>query len=382
VNPRPVESQAPVRVALISSGLGHVLRGVESWMQDLAVHLPRDLDVELWAGGRLRNPPSDRPFRRLHSVSREVRAARPLHWDRRYQLEQITAFPLAMWWLKRRRIHVAYTGDPFLGFHLKRWRRWHGAKMVFMNGMRLTPVWLQDFDGVHLLAPPYLEEARRLVPGRADQFFAIPHFTDTERIRPASIEGKRAARRALGLPETQFLVATIGPVGTFSGKRLDVLAREVALAPGVALVSAGGDEDGAAAVRSAAAAALGDRMHFLGRLDRSRIPSLLAAADAYSLGSLAEPFSIAILEAMASGLPVVHHPDEVMRWQTGEGGVPARMDAPGEAGAVFRRLSTSPGEAAGIGAKARALAEVRYAPQAVCRALADALRKLALSGKP
>ena len=122
---------------------------------------------------------------------------------------------------------------------------------------------------------------------------------------------------------------------------------------------------------------LGTRFRPLGRVERARIGPLYQAADAYSLGSLAEPFSIAILEALASGLPVVHHRDEVMVWQTGAGGVAVSMETAGAAAVAFRRLAADSDQRATLARAARALAEERYAPEPVCAALEKELRQVA-----
>ena len=47
----PISPTTPLRVALISSGLGCTARGIETWMVELAAHLPDDIFVELWSGG-------------------------------------------------------------------------------------------------------------------------------------------------------------------------------------------------------------------------------------------------------------------------------------------------------------------------------------------
>jgi len=111
-------------------------------------------------------------------------------------------------------------------------------------------------------------------------------------------------------------------------------------------------------------------------VERDQIGRLYQGADVYSLGSLAEPFSIAILEALASGLPVVHNEEETMVWQTGAGGVAVPMGTPGAAAPAFRKLGSDPVLRARIAIAARALAEARYAPAPVCAALEEELRRV------
>ena len=366
-----------MRVALISSGAGHVSRGIEIWMLELARHLSPACGAELWSGREVAGYAG--PSVRLGNIRRDSSVLRSLPWGRRYQAEQLTALPRALWELRRRRMTVAYCGDPYLAWNLKRFRRWHGAKVVFMNGMRITPRWLRDFDGIHLLAPPYLSEAQAILPPeQAGRFFAVPHFADTDRFVPPTPLQRRSAREGWGLPSEALIVLTVGPVGSVSGKRLDCLAAEVAAASSTALlVSAGAPEDGVDAVRARARGALGDRFREMGRVERDQIGRLYQAADIYSLGSLAEPFSIAILEALASGLPVVHNEEETMVWQTGGGGVAVPMGQSGAAAPVFRKMEANPLFRARIALAARDLAEARYAPGQVCAALEEELRRVA-----
>lgn len=66
--------------------------------------------------------------------------------------------------------------------------------------------------------------------------------------------------------------------------------------------------DGASRARleaQAAAAGIGDRVHFLGTVNHSRALSLFAGADAFVLASRHEPQGIVLLEAMAAGTAVV-----------------------------------------------------------------------------
>jgi glycosyltransferase involved in cell wall biosynthesis len=62
------------------------------------------------------------------------------------------------------------------------------------------------------------------------------------------------------------------------------------------------------------------RFSYLGVLPRKDLCKLYRTCDVFSLPSLAEPFGIVLLEAMASGKPVVTTDDENRRWIVGEKG--------------------------------------------------------------
>lgn len=364
-----------MRTILLSSGLGYVSRGVEIWMLEMLHHWPASAGaVELWSGGPVAELEGDSRYHCLGALSREHPFIQRWSWSQRYCWEQQTCLLKALWRLRWHPADLVYCGDPVLTWHLKRWQKWHGASVVFMNGMRLSPHWANHLDGVHLLADPYLEQAYgELGPERRAHFFAVPHFADTAVFHPPTAAEAQAARAHFQLPSDKFLVLTVGPLGNVSGKRLDFLAAEVAAAgEPIHLVHAGVEEDGAAEVRAAVNASLGERIHWLGRVDRSRMPSLYHAANAYSLGSLAEPFSIAILEALATGLPVVHHHDSVMCWQSGPGGLPVSMLESGQAAQAFSSLLREDFYQATRQA-ARQWAEQRYAPDGIGERIGEQL---------
>lgn len=145
-----------------------------------------------------------------------------------------------------------------------------------------------------------------IAPGRIQ---VIPNGVDTEVFRPAETD-KAALRKALGLPPqavTGLLlgcVAALRPVKDHAGL-LRALARAVAANPDAAMTLAlVGDGPEEARLRQLAGElGLGERVLFLGR--RVDVPELLRAMDAFVLNSETEGLSYAVLEAMASGLPVV-----------------------------------------------------------------------------
>jgi glycogen(starch) synthase len=57
--------------------------------------------------------------------------------------------------------------------------------------------------------------------------------------------------------------------------------------------------------RRAAALGLADRVHLIGAVDRARLGALLRGARVFAFPSRDEPFGIALLEAMAAGVPAV-----------------------------------------------------------------------------
>jgi glycosyltransferase involved in cell wall biosynthesis len=120
-----------------------------------------------------------------------------------------------------------------------------------------------------------------------------------------------------------------------------------------------------------------DRVKFLGI--RADIPDLMRAADVFALTSLSEAASLTLLEAMASGLPVVvtrvgGNP-EIVRHER-EGLLFPRGDVAGCADA-FRRLFTDPDFAEKLGAAGRERVIERYQLSRTVEQYYDLYRRLA-----
>lgn len=105
---------------------------------------------------------------------------------------------------------------------------------------------------------------------------------------------------------------------------------------------------------------ISQRVHFLGV--RSDVPDLLQAADLFALTSVSEAASLTLLEAMASGLPVVvtavgGNPEMVRHDQ--EGLLVPRGDATATAAALAQLLA-EPARAGAMGSAGRARVWERY----------------------
>ncbi|MFA4948768.1 MAG: glycosyltransferase family 4 protein [Candidatus Krumholzibacteriia bacterium] len=135
------------------------------------------------------------------------------------------------------------------------------------------------------------------------------HGVPREKIRvvrigvPEPARGESAGiREKLGISKEDFLCVMIGSLEERKGhaRAFDALA---ALPAGVKLLIAGVGKEERALRAKAASLGLGRRVHFLGY--RADVDAILSECDALVLSSTLEATPYVIIEAMASGLPVV-----------------------------------------------------------------------------
>ena len=137
---------------------------------------------------------------------------------------------------------------------------------------------------------------------RAENVAVLHYGVDVDRFHPRSRAREGAAvRRELGIALGQPVVLLVG--SGFRRKGVDTLLEVWGREPpaGAALVVVGNDQHLAA--RRRAARAMPGPVVFTG--PRRDVERLYAAADLFALPSLYEGCPVAILEALASGLPVV-----------------------------------------------------------------------------
>ncbi len=213
------------------------------------------------------------------------------------------------------------------------------------------------------------------VPGR--KLRIIYNGVDLERF-PARPGQKRRVRRELGLDPEAPVVISVGRLS--AEKDCRTLFRALALAadehPGLVLLMVGDGPRGKSYREAAREMGLGRRVRFLG--NRRDVPRLLEAADIFALASLSEGVSIAILEAMAAGLPVVATAvggtPEVVRHRLTGILVPPRR--PGELARALARLAADPDRAGRMGRSGRELVERRFSLQAMVGAYAGLYREV------
>jgi glycosyltransferase involved in cell wall biosynthesis len=135
----------------------------------------------------------------------------------------------------------------------------------------------------------------------------IPNGVDIEQydVDTQASDIRSSIRTDLGLDTSARLIAMIGTLKEVKGHRYMIEAMSVLAPryPDLHLLLAGDGALRAQLEAQTADAGLDDRIHFLG--SRSDVPGLLAASDLFVLPSLWEGLSMALLEAMATGLPIL-----------------------------------------------------------------------------
>jgi glycosyltransferase involved in cell wall biosynthesis len=133
------------------------------------------------------------------------------------------------------------------------------------------------------------------------------NFIDTARFPRPTAEQRRVARQEFGYAEGDFVIGSVGFVDDRKNQ-LDLaraLGEIVRAAPNARLLLVGTVEPAYGEEIRRTADQLGIARHIVFTGERHDVPQLLAAMDVFALVSRKEAGPIAVLEAMATGLPVV-----------------------------------------------------------------------------
>lgn len=137
------------------------------------------------------------------------------------------------------------------------------------------------------------------------RLLAVPNGIRVETFAAANAERRAALRNVLGLAPGTRIIGTVGRLNPVKDQAtlLQAFARVHAEAADTALVLVGDGALHAELQAQAGAIGAGEAVHFLG--DRGDVRQLLQGFDVFALSSRSEGYSMALLEACASGLPIV-----------------------------------------------------------------------------
>jgi 1,2-diacylglycerol 3-alpha-glucosyltransferase len=327
-----------LRIALVSTGLGRILRGFESFTESLFRALrsqASEVDVTLFQGG---GQPGERRkvVPNFHRASIPAKWFDPLlasHWENR-------SFALALYpTLRAGGYNVVHYNELTMGSALFHLRDLLGGqfKLLYCNGAPSPPVhYHHRCDFAQVLTGPDHETARAF--GIADRrLFPVPYGIDSDIFAPNHRDSRDLIRDELGVPRDAPLILSVAAVKR-EHKRIDYLIEETArLDPAVWLVVAGQRTAETTGLEQLAEEKLPERWRFVS-WPHARVAELYGAADVFALCSLTEAFGLVTIEAMLSELPVIVHDGPVFQWLAQ--GTAANLIDMSSAGALTRALGT------------------------------------------
>lgn len=196
--------------------------------------------------------------------------------------------------------------------------------------------------------------------GVARRFRVIHNGVDLAKY--ASRADRAATRHELGLADGELAVLMVANLISYKGHR-DALHAFLAArrqVPGLRLVLAGAGPEEAALRALAAELGIASEVRFLGA--RTDVPRLMSAADFFLMASHEEGFPNAVLEAMASGLPIVATDVGGVREQFGDAtcGLLVAARAPAAMAQAIVRLARDAELCQALGATARRRAAAEF----------------------
>lgn len=198
--------------------------------------------------------------------------------------------------------------------------------------------------------------------GRPSQYRVVPLGFDLSPFAAIDATTRASARRELNLPPDAAVVGTVGRLTAIKQHTLflDTIKRVAASHPNVVALIAGDGELRNELIRHAESLGLIDRVRMLGW--RRDLATIYAATDVFLLTSRNEGTPVALIEAMASGVPGVS--TDVGGVKDVIGGDDSGRTAPfGDAdglAAAIHDLLADPAQRAATGAAARARVLARY----------------------
>jgi 1,2-diacylglycerol 3-alpha-glucosyltransferase len=364
-----------LKIAVASSGLGHIKRGVESWTEEVGTALRRaGYSAYVFQGAgpvcaewRTALPCLRRFSPQTQRVVDVLKRCGGWHYGfgSDYDAEQ-TTFAVSLWTRVFRNFDILHVKDPRIALWMDRLNRFglSRPRVIMSHGTEEEIRTLQRYSYLQHLAPAHLEAYQ---PYRSPRQlnFVVPNFVDMSKFN----RGDRfAARHQWGLPDDRLVFLCVSAIRKFH-KRIDYLIEEFAVFLRSSnerplLVVAGAREAETDELLALGRSLCGDQILFLEAVPREKLPSLYHAADAFVLTSLHEMFGNVFLESMACGLPVICNETQISKWVVGPAGLLVDLSRPGRLVEAFQKM-TVPSERDKLARQARPHVETHFSERVV-----------------
>jgi glycosyltransferase involved in cell wall biosynthesis len=302
-----------MKIALVSTGLGRVLRGFESFNSSLFENLRSqvpDLDVTLFQGG---GKAGERK-----TVVANIHRGLTVRWLGPYRASVLEhrSFALRLYPLLRKgHFGIVHYNELCLGSALFHLRRLFGGsyKLLYCNGAPWLPLhYRHRCDFVQVLTSPMLDEARSYGIAK-ERIFFLPYGVDSHRFSPAVRSFREETRKQLGIPQDASVVLTVAALSRQHKRIHHVLQELSTMSVPVWFLAAGQRTEETESLELEADRLLASRWRFVS-WPHNQIHRLYGASDVFVLGSLTEGLPISAIEAMLCGMPLVLHEAPLFKW--------------------------------------------------------------------
>ncbi|MBW2991802.1 glycosyltransferase family 4 protein [Candidatus Woesearchaeota archaeon] len=336
-----------MRVAILSSGCGHIFRGAEGWSEDVAKALnEKEVNATLFKGGGKKEKSYEEIVR---CMQRERKAAKNLAsiiknlsgWrigvSSGYDIEQITFALNVLGRVKN--YDIVHTKDAKTALVLQYFKKLRLIKpeIILSHGTEENNKRLKKIKYVQQLTPYYLDESRKKGIAKKSWFW-LPNLVDVDVFKPM---GRKRSREMFDIPGDAFVILQAAAIRR-RHKRIDFAIDVIAelmkkVDKKIMYVIAGGKEEDSEELIRYGKEKLGESFRYYVDLERERMPYLYSAADLFLLTSIKETFGTVLIEAMACGIPAVASDFSAQKWIIGKGGDSVNMNDKDDVVRVLKR---------------------------------------------
>lgn len=328
INENPIkkkELNKPIRVVLVHPSVGVIWSGgSEIFTLELARHLNQYFEVELLSGAKCETfcratggITRDHAYKIVkHPLLANLFSRLATHPD--MLIEHLSNFFPCASYLIRKPADLIFPCNDYGGLAMAALvRKIRGTPILFtehagaMNGAKaLARNLIFKPDMLVLHSEAIAEVAKKLKPEQATS--VIPNGVNLDRFTKtgATIEFKLSRPRVL----------CVASLDRNNHKRVDLIINAMTKIPDGSLLICGDgiDRDYYQAMGDKL---LGAERFAIASFTHEQMPAVYRSADIFTLPSFDEPFGLAYIEAMASGLPIVAPDDQMRRHIVGAGGI-------------------------------------------------------------
>lgn len=308
-----MDTQQQLKIAIACPGIGLVQRGFERYFADLFSLMADEYAMTLFkGGGKTRHNEKILPFVYRNGLVAKIFPVHKLFGRNAMHTECLTFAMALLWQIRKNNYDIVHCIDPPLARVLYKLRHLFGMrfKLLYTEGCAMPPQHYPPADHIHQVALQTAQDAVAFgVPER--HMALVPCGINPEKF--ACSKSKAELRQAYGIAADTFVILSVAALNR-GHKRMHHLIGEAASLQGNFLLWLDSSLDqGEPDLIALAKSSLGDRCR-LTHVPSDKVGELYALADVFVHTATAESFGLAIVEAAASGLPVITHDSGHFRW--------------------------------------------------------------------